>query len=338
MTTYGFRLFTLEIFKGGGRKRIPFVEEKDGEPDWRYLEHLTDALPHARNDIRSGWPPNRDGRQRKDPYGGTAFELLGSRSNSRHIAGKFRFGRESGHEAAYPTESSPSRDPVDIAGMAAARSYRFFVLFPEAGDQAVVAIESVSGACPYKPLEQWFRFWSQSIAAPDNKPWYRARLRPLVDGDRLSEFLNGAEAEEAVLTFAVQGKSRRRETETITLRANLDMDGSRRAKKAAKDAVLELQTDDDLADSLAEILGKNIDGVGFDDAWVVMKSDDFGQRQFSPSRVPEVFTYVLGSERPDEVELQTRLKSQIGKLREHPAAATIQLDGWPIGVDDDGQT
>lgn len=334
MTTYGFRLFRFTVHQGQKRKEQDLVVHEDGKAPWRYVDHLHSAAAAREGTSNSGHPPKPDGSPYKSYGESPVFELRKVIRGGGHLAGAFRFGRDGGHEWAYPIKADDDRDPVDIEGMAPARRYRFAMLFPDSGNEGVLMLESVGGACPYQSFMRWVRYWSQQATVGTDDAWYRMKVTPIADKDQVDEFLKGARVDELVLSSEKASRSRRISEKGFKLTTKLDASSKRAALSKLTTAIAAGKPEDELADDFAKLVGGGVDALDFEDAWLHVDSPTFGSQTISPSRLPEVFTYRIGTERPDEDVLHQEVKSRLRKLDKVPAVTTIKHTGWPTGVDD----
>ncbi len=197
----------------------------------------------------------------------------------------------------------------------------------------MLAVETISGACPSKYLVQWLRDWSMRDAetnqtvGPDERPvWWKLLATPQGDLQQLRTFIDNGSAEEVVLIQRAVADSRLRKDEKFRVSAKVTDNASRRAR-AQLQSVLELKGSDGMpAGELSTLLGEQVAGLDFDDGWVVLATDE-GKRQVSPSRTPDVFTYPIADERPGGATFKSEVMTHLQPLLTS-MDATLDWSGW----------
>lgn len=319
MTSYGYRLYTFRIKQERARQRIhPLVIEKQGEPTWRYQDHLVTASGDYLDRNVHGLPPRLDGGDRsQDLDEAPVFQLVEVQSTGQRVTGRFRHGRPSGHGLALPKASkSDTLSPIDISDYSPTRDYRFAMWFPESGETGIVAVEAISGACPTRYLTQWARWWSQFMAEATSGTWYNLVANPLGDSVQINEFIDNSRLVEMVLVAGGAGNGRLRRAEEFRITSTLDIQGKAKALNSLKTVVNAGQSDDDLAELLARELGRNVEDIDLDDGWLVLDTE-YGQHQVSPSRIPDIFTYPIAETEPDDLDFHAAVSRKARELSPH---------------------
>ncbi|POX90635.1 hypothetical protein C3477_06765 [Mycobacterium kansasii] len=331
MASYGFRLFTFKISKEHGRKDWPLIETKKDAPDWTYRDHVKATTQGHIEQSVHGPPPRLDGQDRNiDLDVQPVMQLRALAQRGGHLLGVIRHGRPAGHDLALPKSSLQDAEPIDISDYAPTREYRFALLFPDPGDEGVLAMESVSGACPARFLVQWMRAWSQQwgLTDPENpKPWFRIKVYALGDQGQLDKFLETSRLDKMVLVSRRTGASRQRQEEEFRLTSTLDSTRKTRAVVKLKNAVKAKQSDEDMAHELAGLLGTDVGKLDLDDGWLILETPGYGRRQVSPSRLPDVFTYPIGDTRPSADEFRAEVRQKVQELAAD-IDGTINFTGW----------
>ncbi|WP_131812989.1 hypothetical protein [Mycolicibacterium peregrinum] len=309
-------MYTFEIFKERAwKQQHPLHVEHEDKPDWRYIDYLNRISASHVEQSAHGFPPRMDGTSRdQDIDNVPVFQLLSLSQNGDAIRGSFRHGRPSGHSIALPKKSlGPDAKPIDISDYSPTREYRFAFQFPDPGNTGLLSVEAVSGACPSRYLVQWARWWSQSYAEGRDEPWYNLKAFALGDAIQVQQFIERGQVIEVVLIAGAKKASRMRRTEEFRITSTLDVQGKSKALRDLKKVVAANKTDEDLAEELAKVLGRNVEEIDLDDGYVVLDTE-YGRHHVSPSRIPDVFTYPIASERPDDDEFYREVKQRARKM------------------------
>lgn len=320
MTSYGFRMYRFEIRKERTRKEIhPLKVESKDKPTWYYRTHLLSAAEEYRDRSVHGLPPKLDAADRDQNLDlAPVFRLVDIEQEGDHLFGSVRHGRPAGHDLALPKASLSGKPPIDISDYSPTREYRFAFYFPEPGNEGILAVEAISGACPTRYLVQWARWWSQAagMKAKPEEPWYNLRASALADAVQISDFIDNSQVVEVVLVAGKKGASRQRKTEEFRITSTLNVQGKAKALQELNAVIQAGQSDEELAEALAAHLGRNVEDIDLDDGWVVVDTD-YGQQQISPSRIPDVFTYPIGETEPDDPTFYDALKVKARALAKH---------------------
>ncbi|MBB1023331.1 MULTISPECIES: hypothetical protein [unclassified Dietzia] len=271
-----------------------------------------------------------------------------------------RYGRHKDEDLGVPL-GEDSTDDTPLGDLAPTRAYRVVILPPTAGTTGLLAVESIGGACPTMYVLKWIRRWmydrAQATLGHENE-WYKLRAFAAADHDRLKKYLNQAALDHAVLIRRSVADSRLRSDEIFRIEAGIFDNSEADLRELAK-GVLVRESDeaegerDDLLDdpSLADEVGQAIEeedsiaaadatfasamgsllggGLGeltYDDGYLVLDTDT-GKEAVSPSRLPEVFTYPVSSDRPSDAGLRAEIKVKALSIRKE-IGATIDLSSW----------
>ncbi|KXX59434.1 hypothetical protein AZG88_41330 [Rhodococcus sp. LB1] len=314
------RLFETRLRRENGRKDLNFSQKKDSET-WSYRKYAHDLLTSKVDQTERGFPlsPDSDPPAPSELRQKPVFMLTRIEKKGRHTFGEVDYGRATGHDQAVPHADVTGKKPIDITDYSPTRKYRFALILPEAGDVGTLAVEAAAGACPAKYIVQWLRKWSQEQAAKEGAsstvagkehPWWKLIAEPIGDPKQLMAFIEENEAESMVLVHRRVADSRLRRDEKFRVEARIESKMSNKVMKAVQKSIKVKSGDGGMANELAALLGDEMEGVEFDDAWVVIDTD-LGKRQVSPSRLPDVFTYPIANHRPtdeaflDEVSRRT---------------------------------
>lgn len=334
MTTWGVRLYEIELARGRGVKAQPFVE-KTADGEWSYRDYAHRILAKKVGKPQRGLPlsPDADPPTPQELREKPVVALLRIEKKGRHTLGELDYGRTNGHDKAIPHPDVANQDALDITDYAPTRPYRFALIIPESGTVGILAVESISGACPARYIVQWLRKWSMDDAAkkdsksplPNGKvrPWWRLRAEPIGDPKQLMNFIDESEAESMVLVHRRVTGGRLRKDEKFRVEAQVQSGMSGKVMKAVQDAIRVKAGDGGMAKELAALLGDELQDVDFDDGWVVIDTE-LGLRQVSPSRLPDVFTYPVANYRPTDKQFldETSLRA---KALMSEQAATLKL-------------
>jgi hypothetical protein len=345
LATYGFKLYSVALRIGNGRKDVLFNEAKSGST-WRYADHAKKILSEHLNLKVAGLPHLRDEiPSAADSTTEAIFSPVAFGSQGDHITFTVRHGRPSGHELALSHPNAGEAKEVDIKGLAPVRSYRAVLIAPEHGTVGVLAVESIAGACPATPIVKWLSKWSQDRAdwelGTNEKtiPWYKLKARPLGDVEQLQRFLDHASASEIVLTKHAPSQDRKRGAQELLVKTaaltNSMQLGSREVVKYWSDMALTGESSDDLSGGsdikkLASLVGPEIGEIDFDEAKIVMRDEGGNTKSISPSNLNDVFTYKLAEDVPPaDPVLYAGIRHAVEGLSE---AAKLELDftNWPI--------
>ncbi|QRY61509.1 hypothetical protein JVX90_13915 [Gordonia sp. PDNC005] len=329
--SYGYRLYKFEIYKGNARKPHPMYIENDKGVDWWYREHLEVAAQPFVDRAVHGMPPLLNGNDRSQDLDEVpVFQLVSVALRGTNLYGTIRHGRPGGYDLALPKPSlGGEATPIDISDHSPTREYRFVVYFPTVGDEAVLAVEAVSGACPVRYLTNWARRWSQ-LHGEDHPvdgasgPWFKPTAHALGDPRQMTQFIEKSTLLEVVLVAGGRGRSRLRRDEAFRVTSTLDVQGKESALRKLEGAIVAKKSDEEMAAELAAMLGREVADIDLDDGWIVLDTE-YGRQQVSPSRIPDVFTYPIAEQRPSDPTFHREIAAKAATLASHQLNSTFDF-------------
>jgi hypothetical protein len=314
MASYGFRLFTVEIFNGRKQKAVNFNDcggEHFADVAVRLLKNLAvetmvgSPKLEAPDDAETIIDGNAAGDGQPDQ---PAFRVAEDVNvTDRTVRGSVWMGRFGSHQRALGAGDA-SQD-TDIRNKAASRSFRFILALPDDGTVGILAVEDISRLCPVSPMTQWLRWQSHADALKASTegelpgtPWWRIRVRPLTDEEHLERMIQQGRVEKLELVKHSVSRARTRQSEEFRMSAPLVDNGKisqvsqlvkgwLRREGDLADNPDDQVTDGDAARQLAAIVGPELVNLGFDDGWVVVQDTFERTKKISPSRMSEIFTY-----------------------------------------------
>lgn len=335
VTSYGFKLFQLELVRRDGRIPQEWTYKKGEEVRNRSADLLR-ILKKNMDVVERGLPLGPDARPltESEQKARPVFTLEGVQSVGSAIFLEIRYGRHKDEDLGLPLLED-SDESIDLTDIAPTRCYRVGLFPPTTGTRGVMAIEAISRACPSKYLLRWARNWAQEDAftdsGQDSQEWYKIRAHAAMDPGLLDRYLQQAEAQTVCLIQRHDTTSRRRDTERFRVEAavysNQSDDVMTRVNDAIVSEVSEEDADARFASDLGDILGHGLQELDIDDGWVVVDIPAVGRQQISPSRVPEIFVYPIGNERPDDTRFRTEVKAAILRIQ-GSLGATINTSDW----------
>lgn len=333
MTTYGFRLFDVELFKGNGRTRLAFSTDS-----WSYSDHLLKAIQSVEGQTFRGSPAGQPDdepdpeRWKKHPV----LTVISGRRIGPAVLGSIRYGRDSDFENAVPNDPNDARgDSIDIADTAPTRTYRFLFLPPATPgvETAMLAVESVGRACPSRPFVRWSKRWSQNYSETDGRTkdgdagdWHRVKIYGTVDPKALRDHLQDSTVVEMELRSARKSKARREKSTDFSLTSRLD-GAKERALDKLSTAITSKLDEEEFAKELAGLVGVDAETLDLEEGWLLINTPGVGNQKVSVSHLPEIFTYATGDRRLDDNEFLSVVKRRLS-LIPGAAATAIDRDGW----------
>ena len=316
----------------------------------RLLTQLRDTVvgkPIIRGSSGAADDANSEQREPEGVYGESAFRIENTARNGWAITGSLYSGLFGEHEFALglPGEA----EDTDLENRAPVRKFRFVFVFPEEGEKGVLAIETIGRSCPADLLTTWLTKKSQIEATQrqeeqdrsDPAPnWWKLVADQMADEEHLNRMIDAGRFQRIDLVKHDILPDRRRNKEILRLTApNIegslatsvagvvrDWWGRTRGLERRQDVVT---TDDhEGAQQLAAIIGNGVEGLDFDDGWVVLAEEDGGRpKRISPSRMSEVFIYPLSDRaRFDDAAFFRAIRTRASHI-----APTVPIDvTWPL--------
>lgn len=259
---------------------------------------------------------------------------------------------------------------VSLAGRAPARRFRFVLTLPARGKRGVMIVEDISGTCPVDPLIRQLRQRSREESATRGRadpkhvvpPWWRPSVTPAMDDAYFTDLVEQGKLNKVELVRHSVGGDGQRTQETLRVTAPnpsalsvagqlKDLVGAwandarsrrslptaskrrrskeERAEAKAADRARKLETDAGAAQVMAALLGDGLEGIDFDDGWIVLE-DGNRTKKISPSRISELFNYVLNEDRrPSNLEWYEAARNKAQRLAT-PLALNLT---WPPTLD-----
>lgn len=326
MTTYGFRLFNLELHLKNTRAPIAFLGD-----DQDFRQHLIDICTQVKGQTFRGSPAGNP-EDAPDPEHIKKHPVLTEIAVSGRgsaILGSFRYGRDSDFESAIPaSEDDPRGESIDIAGTAPTRTYRFLIIFPaqHGSKAAMLAVESIGRACPHTPLVRWLKRFSQNYADRNDGAWFKLRSVATTDPEELHRHLTQAQAIEMHLKSARSSKARRPKPVDFTLTSKLEGVKEKALQKLA-DGIIAGQSEEEFATELARLVGIDPETLDFEEGWLLIDTKDVGKQRVSVGHLPEIFTYPIDTARPGDPQFLSEVKRRVVDIP-GPVVAELDLDGW----------
>ena len=340
MSTYGFRLFTVQLRKENRRKPHEF-EDCDGEHFADVAERLLKSieqdtkvgLPKQDSDVSVG---EVETGEVEEPTQERALKIESVRISGRVVLCQFYYGRFSDHSKALGMPGKAA--DIELLDHAPSRLFNFVLAFPDEGSTGIAAMEDISRTCPITPLARWLSWQSQQETVQfnktvdntaDKKSWWKLILTPMADADQLDRIIERGELEKLELIKFGPAKDRTRDQEYFRVTApNLDENLARHAGRIMKGwfgkgdeqngaETSAAPSNSEGARQLAAVLSRPLVELDFDDGWVVLKDEGDRTKKISPTRLSEVFVYPISRDKkPSSLEFYDRVRSQAMSLQD----------------------
>ncbi|ORL15425.1 hypothetical protein [Prescottella equi] len=337
VTSYGFKLYELTVVRRDGRTPQPWKYKLgDDKTEHQSLDDIERVLVEHKSTPEWGFPLGPDARpltesemKQRPVFRVESVERVGDHC----LLVGLRYGRHKDEDKGLPATDGVSEE-IDLTDIAPTRIYRVALFAPTTGEKGMMAFEQISNACPSKYFMKWLRRWIMDSATdPDgytNPDWRKLVAKPAMDPSLLKKYIEKANADTVVLVQQAVKGSRQRSSERFRIQAAVFGNQSAAVTQLVGQAIVgdmeEDGSDAQYAKELASVLGTDLAGLEFDDGWVVMDTES-GPQHISPSRVPEIFFYPIGNERPSEFRFRERTKVEILRIR-RSVGATLAMDEW----------
>lgn len=317
MTTYGYRLFTIELRKGFGQRAAEF-SDCDGSHYIDLLSKLFGRLattkigkPVLKN--MSGPSEDSSGEGDDAESGGVrgepAIRVEDTQRNEWAVTGSVRSGTFGDHEIALGKPGAA--EDTDLLNRAPVRRHRFVFVLPEVGTRGVLALETIGRSCPISLLTQWMSKASQDEASDNPKDggepvaWWRVVADQISDDEHLNDLIKSGRFGKIELVKHDITPDRKRTKEHLRLTApHIEKGLASEVARVVRDWLASKRTtggsvdnlpvsDSTGAHQLAAIVANGVENIDFDDGWVVLEDESGRTNKISPSRMAEVFTYTL---------------------------------------------
>lgn len=331
----GFRLYRLELFRGGKRaerERQPF-----GREGWHYGDYLTKVTEDRLLGQKFNESPRLDyfltRGAGQDPGGDddedspeSVFEVQNVRVVGRRIMIQYRAGGVGAYAAGVsPRAGLPD---VDLRELAAVNEQRAWVLLPDDGLFGVMVAESAGRASGELLLLRWVH--AASKAEENGAAHWRVRAVPVTDPLHLQELIDEEALREVVLTRVEETGERSNPHERIVVRSPLKTGPVRRGVTDLLRSWLSSRehpaTAAEGAGQLAAILDENLADMNFDDGYVKVKGDETSSQRLRPDLAHDIFTYSLGRGYRTEAGVLRQAREVAERLQELSELALPWVD------------
>ncbi|MFK0137946.1 hypothetical protein [Streptomyces murinus] len=306
MTSYGYRLFTFQVFRGFKRTPLDLADCK-GEP----YQDIAEALLKALSIGTAIGDPTEDSQAEVEElgaFGKPALRVEEVRVVDNTIRATVWAGKFGSHEKAI---GDAAESDTDIKDKAASNLFRLIFAFPEEGETGILAVEAISRSCPVSQVTRWMTKKSRDEATQgsDEGVWWRISVTPLADENRLAEMIREGQAQTLVLVRHATTAGRTRSVKDIEITASLAVSSrmdkavkvvqgwyqrNRRAEESSEAGF----TNEQGARQLAAIVGPQIADMELDDGWVQIEDPDGQVKRVKPTQMTDVFTYRLSEDQP----------------------------------------
>lgn len=349
MGRLGYRLYTVRVHRGRAHK-ITNLAECEGA---HYQDRIAPLLEKLQTisignpDLNTKADESDGDEEETSLIGKRAFRIEKFRRADRAIFGSLYAGRFGDYQLAM--SATDEEDDASLEGLAASRSYRFVLVLPEIGEYGILALETIDLTCPIGQLTGWVSATSKrnSEAATDGDaeaqpPWWYFKAQQMTDVEQLRDLVQSSRLSKVDLVQYDQTPDRIRRREKLRVTAPY-IEGSAASvvadalrawweqkqaeeERAPDETVVPVTTDEEGANQLSVILGKDIENVHFDDGWVVLKDPADKTRRVSPSRMSELFTYTLSWDVP--VSDETFYRKVRDRAQRLAANSQVSVE-WP---------
>ncbi|MGW3413874.1 hypothetical protein [Streptomyces sp. NPDC000888] len=336
MTTYGFKLFTIQIYRCN-RQKVTKFQDCEGE---HYRDVALRLLKSLSLSTAVGDPslPDEARATESDNYGNPAFRVDSVEMRDNTIRAVLQAGKFGSHERAIG-EGDATGD-LHIGDRAASNDFRVVLAIPDEGDKGFLAVESIGRACPAALLVKWLKRKSQEEGASEEGEgiWWRPSIKSIADEERLNQMINEGAAQNLVLVRHAIGREGARKTKELTITHSLASSGKLNqvsqmmrgwlADERERSTSLEQAvTRESGVRQLAALAGPEIENIPLDDGWVEVKDPDGQIKRVSPHHLADVFTYRLSEDRAVVIpEFYNAVRDVAMSLQ---VAAKVAFD-WPV--------
>lgn len=334
MTSYGYRLFSFQVFQG--YKRTPvYLADCKGEPYRAIVERLLKALSTG---TAVGEPTDEGQAEITElgAFGKPALRVEDVRLADDTIRATVWAGKFGSHEKAIGDDAESD---THIKDKAASNLFRVVFAFPENGTSGILAVETIGRSCPVAPITRWISKKSRDEVAEglSEGAWWRLAVTPLADEERLAEMIREGQAQKLVLVRHATTAARTREVRDLEITASLAVSGRLdriveivqgwyRRNRQAPDEQGGV-SDEQGVRQLAAIVGPQVADMDLDDGWVQIEDPDGQVKRVRPTQMADVFTYRLSEGQPPVTpRFYASVRETAMALQ---PAAKIGID-WPV--------
>ncbi|MFJ6935606.1 hypothetical protein [Streptomyces sp. NPDC101132] len=306
MTTFGYRLFGFQVFRGNRRTPLN-LQDCGGETYAEIAERLLKALSVG----TAIGDPTDQGQAKLEESGSIGLPALRVdevRVVDNTVRATVWAGKFGSHEKAIGDDADSDSD---ISDKAASNLHRVVLAFPDDDTMGILAVETIGRSCPISPLTGWMKKKSREEATQgsDEGAWWRISVEPLADEERLAEMIREGQAQKLVLVKHSVTAGRTREVRDVEITASLAVTGRmdealkvvrgwyRRNREEAGNPDSAVSTAQGVR-QLAAIVGPQVESMDLDDGWVEIQDPDGQVKRVKPNQMTEVFTYRLSEDQP----------------------------------------
>ncbi|MET8807205.1 hypothetical protein [Streptomyces sp. NPDC004546] len=306
MTSYGYRLFSFQVFRGYKRTPVNLADCKGGP-----YQEIAESLLKVLSVGTVVGDPTDDSQaevEEEGTFGKQALRVEEIRVVDNTIRVTVWAGKFGSHEKAI---GDVAGSDTDIKDKAASNLFRVVLAFPEEGDTGILAVETISRSCPVSQLTRWMAKKSRDEATQgtDEGAWWRISVTPLADENRLAEMIREGQAQTLVLVRHSTTAGRTRAVKDVEITASLAVSGRMEQAVRVVQGWYQLNklagmnqesglTNAQGARQLAAIVGPQIVDMELDDGWVQIEDPDGQVKRVRPTQMADVFTYRLSEDQP----------------------------------------
>ncbi|MFD9468895.1 hypothetical protein [Streptomyces goshikiensis] len=305
MTTFGYRLFGFQVYRGSRRAPLN-LQDCGGETYAEIAERLLKALSVG----TAIGDPTDQGQAKLEESGSIgqpALRVEEVRVVDNTVRATLWAGKFGSHEKAIGDDADSDSD---ISDKAASNLHRVVLAFPDDDATGILAIETIGRSCPIAPLVGWMKKKSREEATQGSVEgaWWRIAVEPLADEDRLAEMIQEGQAQKLVLVKHSVTAGRTREIRDVEIAASLAvtgrMDQALKVVRSWYRLNREVGNPDGAVSAaqgvrqLAAIVGPQVEDMDLDDGWVEIQDPDGQVKRVKPNQMSEVFTYRLAEGQP----------------------------------------
>lgn len=356
MTAYGFRLFEASLYSRTSRKPRLQYFDKSGRS---YINHLSTILGSHINEVHRGVPHDSskfeetEDLETNDDYRRLPlFRLLSYKKISDYaLLLEVEHGRRSGHSNAMADPSDVEAEDVNIANHYPARTFRAVILAPPTGTAGILAMESISLACPAPTLVKWLSHWSEAYGSThaDQESsetlvgsWWTLKIQALTDEETQERYISSGIINEIRVAKHSVSADRKRPKLEYSLKSQLVSTDQRVSIGGvvrgwfSKNKVGEHTDDSRAAKEVAAIISKDFSEADFTDVELSMTDPETKQRKtMKPNDFAEVFVYPVCEDVPPEPKtLLTGIRSRVQKISKS-AKTTLDWTGFPSSLNEE---
>lgn len=332
-TRYGYKLFTVELYRENGRKKLDYstAKLKGIETSFSFLKSLDDVCTDLlgrrfignlslREELHLDEDEATDTTGENKPY--ISLEEWSRDKNTYSFV--VRSGVTGSHDMA---NGLTEDEDVSLEDRAPSNPFRAFLYIPKKGEKAALGVEARGSYAPGLNLMKLLTVGGKTIdeerAEADRRSWWRYSVKQITDPETVDQYvLNGAAQGVRFTRYSSTSQGTRRTKDVVLTQHGLPANGIQAAaavarawRKANKDGS-KLPTGNQVAHSLSQFLEVDIDHNEFDEAALEWKSPDGTVTYVSPESFKDKFTYRMNKplQRPTAKELRNAIEYRLTGL------------------------